>query len=65
MAIGQGNQTAPVGSNLKSFYEAAPIHFQNYSVVYNRIVSTNLVNQLLLRVSSYNQVFHDFNTASM
>jgi Carboxypeptidase regulatory-like domain/TonB dependent receptor len=62
-AIGQGNQTAPVGSNLKSFYEVAPIHVQNYSVVYNRIFSTKLVNQLLLGVSSYNQVFHDFNTS--
>jgi hypothetical protein len=62
-AIGQGNQTAPVGSNLKNFYEVAPIHVQNYSVVYNRIFSPRLVNQVLLGVSAYNQVFHDFNTS--
>jgi len=62
-AIGQGNQTAPVGSNLKNFYEVAPIHVQNYSVVYNRIFSPRLVNQVLLGVSTYNQVFHDFNTS--
>lgn len=62
-AIGQGNQIAPVGSNLKNFYEVAPIHVQNYSVVYNRIFSPRLVNQVLLGVSSYNQVFHDFNTS--
>jgi hypothetical protein len=62
-AIGQGNQTAPVGSNLKNFYEVAPIHVQNYSVVYNRILSPKLVNQVLLGVSAYNQVFHDFNTS--
>lgn len=62
-AIGQGNQTAPVGSNLKNFYEVAPIHVQNYSVVYNRIFSPKLVNQVLLGVSTYNQVFHDFNTS--
>ncbi len=61
--IGQGNQIAPVGSNLKNFYEVAPIHVQNYSVVYNRTISSRLVNQLLLGVSSYNQVFHDFNTS--
>jgi hypothetical protein len=62
-AIGQGNQTAPVGSNLKNFYEVAPIHVQNYSVVYNRIFGPKLVNQVLLGVSTYNQVFHDFNTS--
>jgi hypothetical protein len=62
-AIGQGNQTAPVGSNLKNFYEVAPIHVQNYSVVYNRIFSPRLVNQVLFGVSAYNQVFHDFNTS--
>jgi hypothetical protein len=61
--IGQGNQIAPVGSNLKNFYEVAPIHVQNYSVVYNRTISSRFVNQLLLGVSTYNQVFHDFNTS--
>jgi Carboxypeptidase regulatory-like domain len=61
--IGQGNQIAPVGSNLKYYYEVAPIHVQNYSIVYNRVISSRLVNQLLLGVSSYNQVFHDFNTS--
>jgi hypothetical protein len=61
--IGQGNQIAPVGSNLKNFYEVAPIHVQNYSVVYNRTISSRLVNQVLLGVSTYNQVFHDFNTS--
>lgn len=61
--IGQGNQIAPVGSNLKNFYEVAPIHVQNYSVVYNETISPRLVNQVLLGVSTYNQVFHDFNTS--
>jgi Carboxypeptidase regulatory-like domain len=61
--IGQGNQIAPVGSNLKNFYEVAPIHVQNYSVVYNETISAKLVNQVLLGVSTYNQVFHDFNTS--
>jgi len=32
---GEGNQTAPVGSNLKDYYEVAPIHVQNYALVYN------------------------------
>jgi len=58
--VGQGNQTAPVGSYLKSYYEVAPIHVQNYSVVYNRVFTPRLANQLLFGVSSYNQVFSDF-----
>jgi Carboxypeptidase regulatory-like domain/TonB dependent receptor len=62
-SIGQGNQIAPVGSNLKYFYEVAPIHVQNYSVVDNHVFSPKLVNQVLLGVSAYNQVFHDFNTS--
>jgi hypothetical protein len=62
-SIGQGNQIAPVGSNLKNFYEVAPIHVQNYSVVYNRTFSPRLVNQVLLGVSAYNQKFHDYNTS--
>ena len=61
--IGQGNQVAPVGSNLKYYYQVAPIHVQNYSIVYNRVISQRLVNQILLGVSAYNQVFHDFNTS--
>jgi hypothetical protein len=61
--IGQGNQIAPVGSNLKYYYEVAPIHVQNYSVVYNTTISSRLVNQVLLGVSAYNQVFHDYNTS--
>jgi hypothetical protein len=61
--FGQGNQIAPVGSDLKYYYEVAPIHVQNYSIVYNRVISARMVNQVLLGVSSYNQVFHDFNTS--
>jgi hypothetical protein len=57
---GQGNQVAPVGSYLKSYYCAAPLHVQNYSVVWNSILTPRLTNQLLLGVDSYNQTFRDF-----
>jgi len=36
---GEGNQVAPVGSNLKYYYEVAPIHVQNYAVVHNSAFS--------------------------
>jgi hypothetical protein len=60
---GEGNQTAPVGSNLKDYYEVAPIHVQNYALVYNSAFSPAFSNQLLLGVNAFNQVFHDFNNS--
>ena len=60
---GEGNQTAPVGSNLKDYYEVAPIHVQNYALVYNSAFSPTFSNQLLLGVNAFNQVFHDFNNS--
>ena len=59
---GQGNQVAPVGSSLYYYYEVAPIHVQNYAIVYNHVISTSIANQLLLGVNYFNQVFSDFET---
>jgi outer membrane receptor protein involved in Fe transport len=59
---GQGNQVAPVGSSLLYYYEVAPIHVQNYAIVYNRVLSNSITNQLLLGVNYFNQVFSDFET---
>jgi carboxypeptidase family protein/TonB-dependent receptor-like protein len=69
---GQGNQTAPLGgspalgtasSNLKDYFEVAPIHVFNYSVVLNSAFSPRLTNQVLVGVNYFNQVFHDFNNS--
>jgi hypothetical protein len=60
---GEGNQVAPVGSNLKYYYEVAPIHVQNYAFIYNSVFSSRFSNQLLLGVNTFNQVFHDFNNS--
>jgi Carboxypeptidase regulatory-like domain len=60
--VGQGNQVAPVGSQLVSFYEVAPIHVQNIAIVYNRMISPTISNQVLAGVNYFNQVFSDFNT---
>src|SRR5450755_3841141 len=59
---GQGNQVAPVGSSLYYYYEVAPIHVQNYAIVYNHVISNSIANQLLLGVNYFNQVFSDFET---
>jgi hypothetical protein len=65
---GQGSQTQPPGaslalatasSNLGQYFEVAPIHVQNYSLVLNSSLSPRLTNQILFGVSYFNQIFHD------
>jgi len=61
--VGQGTQTAPTSSALTPYYENAPIHVQNYSLIYNRLVTPTIANQLSAGVSYFNQVFSDASTA--
>jgi Carboxypeptidase regulatory-like domain/TonB dependent receptor-like, beta-barrel len=69
---GQGSQTAPLGgspalgtasSNLKDYFEVAPIHVYNYSLILNSTLSPRLTNQVLFGVNYFNQLFHDFNNS--
>jgi len=60
--VGQGTQTAPTTSALAPYFENAPIHVQNYSLVYNRVLSNSVTNQLSAGVSYFNQVFSDADT---
>jgi outer membrane receptor protein involved in Fe transport len=60
--VGQGNQVAPVGSQLLAYYEVAPIHVQNIAIVYNRLISSTISNQMLMGVNYFNQVFNDLQT---
>ena len=57
--VGQGTQTAPTSSALTPYFENAPIHVQNYSIIYNRMISPSMANQLAAGVSYFNQVFSD------
>ena len=57
--IADGNQTAPTSSELSPYFEVAPIHVENYNVVYNHIFSPRIANQLFLGVSYFDQVFSD------
>src|SRR5579862_6724372 len=65
---GQGSQTAPLGgspalatasSNLSFYFEKAPIHVQNYSAIFNSVLSPKLTNQVLFGVNYFNQTFRD------
>jgi hypothetical protein len=60
--VGQGTQTAPTSSALTPYYENAPIHVQNYSLIYNRVLSSTIANQVSAGVSYFNQVFGDAST---
>jgi hypothetical protein len=70
--VGQGSQTAPLGgspalgtasSNLLYYFEVAPIHVQNYSIVLNSAFTSRLTNQILFGVNYFNQIFHDENNS--
>ncbi|MGB7469728.1 MAG: carboxypeptidase-like regulatory domain-containing protein, partial [Candidatus Acidiferrum sp.] len=78
MFNGQGSQTAPLGtstalavasSNLPYYFERAPIHVQNYTLVLNSAYTPTLTNQILFGVNYFNQTFRDanasFNTVAM
>jgi hypothetical protein len=72
MFSGEGSQTQPTGgsaalgsasSNLKYYFEVAPIHVQNYSLALNSAFTPHLTNQILFGVNYFNQIFHDFNNS--
>jgi hypothetical protein len=56
---GEGTQTAPTSSALAPYFENAPIHVENFSLVYNRVLTPSITNQLSAGVSYFNQVFSD------
>ncbi len=60
--VGQGTQTAPIGSRIADYYQVAPLHVQNYSLIYNQTLSPRFTNQILFGVSYFNQVFSDANS---
>jgi hypothetical protein len=70
--VGQGSQTAPLGgspalatasSNLADYFEVAPLHVQNYSLILNSVLSSRMTNQLLFGVNYFHQNFHDANNS--
>jgi len=67
--LGQGSQVAPVGgsalaeaaSELKFYYEVAPIHVSNYAIVWNSVLTPRLSNEMLAGVNYFRQIFSDEN----
>ena len=68
---GEGNQVAPVGgsalseaaSELKYYYEVAPIHVSNYSLILNTVLTSKLSNEMLAGVNYFRQIFSDENNS--
>jgi hypothetical protein len=54
-----GTQVGDVGSHFKEFFQAAPMHIHNFSVVENAILSPRLLNQLTLGTNYFMQTFQD------
>jgi Carboxypeptidase regulatory-like domain len=63
--FGQGYADAPdcifVCSQLPEYFQTVPSHIQNYSVVWNYSISSNLTNQVAAGVNSFMQDFADAN----
>ena len=59
---GTGTQTADVGSHIRDFFQVAPSHMHNVSIVENAVLKPTLVNQLTLGVNYFLQTFNDANT---
>ena len=58
---GTGTQAADVGSHFHDFFQVAPMHVHNFSVVENAILSPRMVNQVTLGTNYFLQTFDDVN----
>lgn len=59
---GTGSQTEDAGSAVPYYYQVAPSRMHNFSLVYNRVISSRFVAQTLAGVNYFKQVFNDANT---
>jgi len=62
--MGQGNQTAPVGTTDINpyFFEIGPIHVYNYSAGHNWSITPSISNTVTAGVNYFHQTFSDANT---
>jgi hypothetical protein len=56
-----GKQTAPTASNYADYFQTAPMHIHNFSVVHSYIFNSHLLNQVTLGVNYFLQTFNDAN----
>lgn len=56
-----GTQSADVGSHYSDYFQTAPMHIHNWSVIQNSTLSNNIVNQATAGVGYFLQTFNDRN----
>jgi hypothetical protein len=56
-----GKQTAPTGSAYAQYFQTAPMHIHNFSVVHTYIFNSHLLNQVTLGTNYFLQTFNDAN----
>jgi hypothetical protein len=56
-----GTQTADVGSHYADYFQTAPMHIHNFSIVLNSVFTSNLVNQVTFGSGYFLQTFNDAN----
>jgi hypothetical protein len=54
-----GNQTAPTGSAYAQYFQTAPMHIHNFSVVHTYIFNSHILNQVTLGTNYFLQTFND------
>ena len=59
--IGDGTQTAPTSSYLTPYFEVAPLHDENWALVYNATLTPRLSNQATFGFNYFHQSFADQN----
>jgi hypothetical protein len=60
--LGQGTETSPLPSTLSPYWPAGPNRNQNYSAIYNTIVSPRITNQLAVGLNVLYVLFKDADT---
>ncbi len=54
-----GTQSADVGSHFAEYFQTAPMHIHNISIVQNSTFSSRIVNQVTFAAASFLQTFND------
>jgi len=56
-----GKQTAPTASNYAQYFQTAPMHIHNFSVIQTSIINSNLLNVVTFATNYFLQTFNDAN----
>ena len=56
-----GTQSADVGSHFADYFQTAPMHIHNASIILDSTLSSRFLNQLTFAASSFLQTFNDRN----